>query len=215
MASKGGFKFASGFSLPVGLLLGVFFFLPWVSLRCEVPENLPMRDGQKRVNELMVASGWELTTGSVSPGADVDDPEEFREKVGQAQEDKSFPRARPWFAVGLAVPVLLVLAGLLGLGGAANSQTVGRFMVLLGIAGLVIGLLGLTVDYADEVFNLQQAESGDSGPAPPNEEKAKEALREALQTRGTVWLWLTIVLYAGVILVGGASAVLTPAVRRR
>lgn len=199
-------KLASWTSLSIGGLMIVLFFLPWVSVHC----------GMMRVAE---ASGWELTTGSISPSSQM---EQQAANAGESDE-KDDPSddidARPWFAMGLVVPALLVLAGAGILGGSRN----GGVILILGALGLVVMILATQVDYATDLTqNAQKDKQPEAGPSTQNEinfgpsdQQMQAMAQQMIQTKTTGVVILGIAAYVVAMICGVAKIVIPPPTRRR
>jgi len=202
-------RVGSGFSLPMALLLVIFFFLPWTELHC----------GTMQIGE---ASGWQLAKGdmtSIQPDMSSSMPGvKVTKKEGDDGKDPSESiDARPWFILGLIVPIALLGVGVLGLAGKMPS---GGALIVLGAIGMVVMLLAFNVDYADEVtadMEKQQKESagpsGGEGQTVPMAAGMEKAMQQQMQsqmagqikTEATGIVWASLVLYILVVVCGVAN----------
>jgi len=188
-------RIGSGLSLPMSLLLLIFFFLPWVEVQCQGVT-------------LGEASGWQLTQGEISQAERFQEPETSRKEDEQAES----PDARPWFILGLLAPIGLLLVGFVGLRGQWTPGNASAGLIVLGLLGVVVVILAVNVDYASEMTkDIEQSARAQkrSGPQDPGaelgEEMAKEMTKQMggyIKTKGTGILWASLTLY---ILVGGCG----------
>lgn len=117
----------SAVSLPLSLLLLIFFFLPWVDLT---------RGSEKQGS----ASGWQLTVGQMTMEIE--------------QEEK--PKARPWFIVCLILPVVLLVVGAMAVTGRLPSAGAGKVLLVLGVVGLIMMIVAANVNYSDAIKDYVQ-----------------------------------------------------------
>lgn len=190
-------KLGSLVSLPLSLLLLIFFFLPWLDITCAG-------------NKVGSASGWQLSIGDWSPKGPMAAQDE-------KDEDKKSPDARPWFILCLILPVALLLVGGMAAAGRMPSLGAGKVMIVLGIVGLLMMILAANVDYADEMKEQMQKDQA-AQPAPPpgdappgmegmGEQMAKQ-MTEVIETKPTGILWGSLVLYVLVAACGVAVLLL-------
>ena len=189
-------RIGSGLSLPMAILLLIFFFMPWTECRCST-----MQLGE--------ADGWQLTKGDMT----AVQPRMSSSAISESTD------ARPWFIFGLIVPITLLGVGALGVAGAIRATGAGKAMIILGAIGIAVMLLAANVDYSGEFSegveryqNQKTREAaprgvGDVGAAPPGLKEAMTdeiSLRtaESVQTEPTVIVWTSLVLY---ILVAGCG----------
>ena len=181
-------KIGSTVSLPLALLLLIFFFLPWLDLTCAG-------------NKVADASGWQLVTGNVTP----------EEMPGQ-EKDKDDPaesiKARPWFILCLIIPIAALLVGLQAVKGGVTAGGAGKALLVLGVIGLVMMIAAASVNYADDVEADMKAKQADQPKPPPSEappgmgaamedmgKQMSEQVGAAIKTEPTGVLWLSLVLY--------------------
>lgn len=192
-------RIGSGVSLPMALLLVIFFFLPWLELHC----------GAMKLGK---ASGWQLSVGKMT--AEQQDQAQAKEGDG--------PDARPWFFLGLLIPICVLAVGWRGLAGALQPGRVGMLLALLGVVGLVVMIVAANVDYADEIAEDMKKQSETRAPASEDERAAQglqkemaaqmsSQVAEQIRTEPTGILWVCLVLY---VLVGatGAAVLVAPKV---
>jgi len=210
-------------SLPMSIGLLVLFFMPWLTLSCDpgavtqAPEFRGAADLPKEFTEPTVlahASGWDLARGELTPG------ERFKREARGAQENEEGPPAKPWAYGGLVLPGLLVILALLCLFGRLTSPGTGKWMLLLGIAGVVLMLVAASVDYVDEAMDQAKEEMRAHGMRPGcrafelNMAEAVSKTKEVIQTKATAYLWGCLVLYGLIGLCGlaaiGASEYVRP-----
>jgi hypothetical protein len=117
-------------SLPVGLMLVIFFFLPWLDVKCQ---------GQKVAS----ASGFQLTIGKASI---------VNSDMGPSSEKDSSkePSARPWFILGLLIPASVIAIAGMSLVGRIAPKRLGKYLIYAGLAGLLIMILALNVEYSKD-----------------------------------------------------------------
>ena len=207
--------------MSIGLL--VLFFMPWLTLSCDpravtqAPEFRGAADLPKEFTEPTVlahASGWDLARGELTP------EERFRGEASAAQENQEGPPAKPWAYGGLVLPGLLVILALLCLFGRLTSPGAGKWMLLLGIAGVVLMLVAASMDYVDEAMDKAKAEMRARGVGPGcgsfevNMAEVASKTKEVIQTKTTPYLWACLVLYGLIGLCGlaaiGASECVRP-----
>jgi hypothetical protein len=170
-------------SLPLAALLLLFFFLPWLNVTCQG-------------NEVASASGLQLAMGDISPAGMMKEQEAPEKDPGEKVD------ARPWFWLGLLVPLGLLGVGLMGAKGSMQPTAAGRSLIVLGAVGLVIVILAAaTVDYAEMMESsdktpTQPAGRGPQGPMGTMMQQQMEAqMKEAVKTEGTGILWGSLALY--------------------
>ncbi|HAU37602.1 MAG TPA: hypothetical protein DCX07_07770 [Phycisphaerales bacterium] len=186
-------KVSSVVSLPLSLLLVIFFFLPWVDLKC---------GGQ----EVGHASGLQLSIGKMS----LSEQMEKMQKEQGAEETKKDegPDARPWFFLGLIVPIVGLLVGVMGLCGKFQTMPLGAALAGVGVLGILVVILAANVDYTDEMVRDQQKDSASAGAGNDEMSRQMEAnMRKVLTTEGTGVLWTSMVLYILLLLCGAANIV--------
>ena len=185
-------RIGSMVSLPLAGLLVLFFFLPWLEVTCQG-------------NALAEASGLQLALGDVSPTA----------PAGQGDSDKDPGEdvdARPWFWLGLLIPIGIAIMGLLGATGNMEAGAAGRALIVLGIIGVILMILAATtVDYADAATKDAKMDGGGQGPNnadnPFGQQMQKQMqaqMKDAIKTETTGILWGSLVLY---LLVAGCGVV--------
>ena len=213
-------RIGSGFSLPMAILLLIFFFMPWAELHC----------GTMQIGE---ANGWQLTKGdmtSIQPDMSSSMPgvKVTKDEGGDGKDASESINARPWFILGLIVPIALLAVGALGLAGKMPASGAGKALIVLGAIGMVVMLLAANVDYADEVaadMEKSQKESaepeGGEGETDPMAAGMEEAMQQQMesqmagqiQTEATGIVWASLVLY--ILVVGcGAANLAAPAMLR-
>lgn len=179
----------SAVSLPLSLLLLIFFFLPWVDLTC----------GGEKVGS---ASGWQLTVGQMT----------MEKEQEEKPDSEDGPKARPWFILCLILPVALLTVGAMAVTGRWPSAGAGKVLLVLGVVGLIMMILAANVDYSHEINEQMQKEQAAKPPPPSGVQPGMEAMGEqvagevamkGIETRTRGILWVSLVLY---ILVGACGA---------
>lgn len=167
---------------PIAIVLIILFFVPWVELNCG---GTP----------LGTASGFQLATGGITPRQELQEqnPDKVKEDDG--------PEARPWFLLGLFVPLgLLAVCGLVFLG-RLSPISGGTFLALLALVGVVVMILAANVDYREEMRRDSAERDKHAGIGSPD-----LSGMISTTTRGTVWACLTLYIVTG--LLGVACAAL-------
>lgn len=198
-------QFGTLVSLPTAGILLVLFFLPWLELRCDMKEaakmagNVPAEMKEMKLEgkgfTLAHASGWQLTTGDIIP---EQGPEEGKDQLSKVVG------ARPWFALGLAIPVILLIGSFGIVQGKLDFKPWGKGMVALGVVGLLICVLGINVDYADDLIAYNEQKQGNLS-CPPNAGGAygqfqmDDQIASFFRTCATPILFSSVILYVIVI----------------
>lgn len=194
-------RIAGGLCSPLGIVLVILFFLPWLDLRCQS-------------TRLASASGWQLTVGDVSLS------KQMEEQASAEPEEEQWegPDARPVFILGLILP-LAMLGVSLGMFTGRLGTTGGAVVAILAVAGIVVMVGATYVDYAEEMQPEpppEQAEDSDTISLFSEKDEAtmEQQMRTMLNTdpRGALWTSLVFYILAAVV---GAAAVALPAVMKR
>ena len=188
--------------MSIGLV--VLFFMPWLTLSCdgEAVANAPGVRSEvelpKEFTETTVlarSSGWDLARGELTPD------DRFKEMAGQAQQSQEGPPAKPWAYGGLVLPGIVAVLSLVCLAGKLTSSGTGKCLLLLGVAGVVLMLLAVSVDYVDMAMDSAKEKMADHG-VNMREPGLKEGMAEAaskakevIQTKTTPYLWACLGLY--------------------
>ena len=179
-------------SLPTAIMLGVLFFLPWLELRCDMKEAAKMSGNFPKEMELVGkgitlahASGWQLTFGEIIP---EQGPSDGKDELSKAIN------ARPWFILGLAVPVILLIGGVAVVRGGLVFSSWGKAMIVLGIVGVLLCVLGVNVDYADDLIEYNN-EKREKLTSPGNMGGAYEQIQDVDQIAQFLLTGATAVLY--------------------
>lgn len=208
----------SGLSVLLTVVLAVLFFVPWVKVKCSGPM------GKRTVAK---ATGWQLATGDVTRierapmglGGQTQPPTPSQDPAA------ADINARPWFYLGLLIPLAGAILSLLSVGGRLALASAGKALIVVGILGVVIAILAANVDYSDEIKMpppqaTPQARGGPPGQALGNamgEAMMQGLTRPAAQTlvtEPTGAVWWSLVLYAIVAACGVANLVLPSMLRR-
>ncbi|MFW6132315.1 MAG: hypothetical protein ACOC8F_00350 [Planctomycetota bacterium] len=214
-------RIGSFLSLPMGVLLLILFFFPWVEVSCGVMHAKAT---------VATANGWQLMLGEYSEveyelegGAKLAD--EMRVPAGASVD------SRPKFVLALLASLGIVAVAVFGLMGKLPAEGAGYLLGLLGIIGIVITVMATFVSFDQEINRALQspeyrARAGAPTTRPVSEddavrEKISNVLRAAeelahnkgvralVRTGTTHYLWLSLVLYmivagtgAGMVLLG-------------
>ncbi|MFP4053522.1 MAG: hypothetical protein ACLFV7_06635 [Phycisphaerae bacterium] len=194
-------KLGSIFSLPMAVLLVIFFFLPWVRFQCS---NM----------ELFTASGWQLTTGGVTPSKQLEQQKKAQQQADEEmEEEEEGPDARPWYILGLLTPVAILLAGVMGAMGKGEPGKIGAALLICAAVGVLLMIMAANMDYSDEMIEdqqekqKQQQEEGTPSFGPSGEQM-EEMMRAQMKTEATGMVWVSLVLYFLVAAAGAMNLVL-------
>lgn len=201
----------SGLSVLLTVVLAVLFFAPWVKVKC----NGPM--GKMTVAK---ATGWQLATGGLTK---VEQPQMNSGDQPQTPSQGPSPAnisARPWFYLGLLIPLAGAILSLLSVGGRLALASAGKALIVVGILGVAIAILAANVDYSDEIKMpapqpTPQA-SSDPGQALGNAmmQGFMKPATKMLVTEPTGAVWWSLVLYVIVAACGVVNLVLPSMLRR-
>jgi len=191
-------------TLPAAMGLVGLFFVPWLTLSCNPKAvTLPPEFGQvtgvpadpKDGVVLARASGWDLARGRLTPA------DRFKAQAELARQGNQHPPIKYWAYGGLVLPALLVGVALLCLSGNLTRSGAGKWMLLLGIGGVVLMCVAASMDYMEEAFDEatdQMAAQGAPMGCPAfqrNLDEATDKAKDVLQTRTTPYLWGCLGLY--------------------
>ncbi len=210
-------KIGSFISLPAALLLLIFFFLPWVNLTCSTP-----------MGEIIMgsSSGLQLTTGSMSPantpmpmkGMNEGQQQPSSEAKEKQQKDTNEAiSARPWFILGLLIPLALLAVGGSAARDRMEAQGASKALIVLGVIGVILMILAATVDFSGDIIEKQEKEQKaqiQNQPQNMNEAMSQmqaemeKKVKESIKTKATGILWFSLVLYVLVIGCGVLNLVL-------
>jgi len=207
----------SGISIPTAVIVLILFFVPWLKIRCSGPFG---------PTTIATSTGLQLAQGEVT----LD--EDFRQEQEQSDREPKQPDARPWFFLGLVLPVAIAAVGALGLSGKLPACSAGVALVLGGVAGLVVMVLAANVAY-DELQGAAGPPRATVRPTPATAaSQPGDALGQAmgdalgramsegversvkLTTTATAAVWWSLALYVLVAICGAANLALprlTPA----
>ncbi len=205
-------------SAVVGVLLVGFFFLPWVSFKCDadavakfaeeklgqqIPESeMPDKDDL----EFFSASGWQLAMGQASINTESSklrearqaggiSQDQFDQQIGEANGKLSESiSARPWFFASLAAGGAILLVGAACLSGGVQPEAGGKLVLLCGLVGLVLGFVAMGTDYYAEI------EGQATFDAAPGMQPS-----DFLVTGSKYGLWVTLLLNLGAMGLGATA----------
>jgi len=167
---------------PMAIVLLILFFVPWVDLNCS---GRPVGS----------ASGFQLATGGMTLRQELQE-----QNQDEAKKDEG-PEARPWFLLGLFVPLALLAVCCLIFLGMLPSISGGTLLALLALVGVIVMILAANVDYREEMRRGSAERDKPSGIDPPD-----LSGMISTTTRGAVWGCLTLYVVTG--LLGVACAAL-------
>ncbi len=156
-----------------------------------------------------------LQPGNLTPDEDLPgDP-----KAPQPAGHNKMPKSRWWVYMGLALPGLLVLICGFAAVGSLPARS-GKWMLLLGLTGLIFMIVASRVDYIDDAIDQAYSDM----PRPTNmcnraanrlhadakaqAERTGAQMKKIIKTEPTVYLWVSLGLY-GVIAACGFVAVMS------
>jgi hypothetical protein len=197
-------------------LLVVFFFLPWIKIQVSGPAGFSGETSGVLTATVGYASGWQLGVGELE--LDLEIPfgaEPDKEGLEQFQEEmNAMARARPWFVVGLIVPVFMVILALAVPVGGHRPSSMSKLTIFFAVIGIIILILAATtVDYNEDQIAHRRAERGKvlkqmGTPAAEIEEsldkleeKQRKLMKQAkergygFKTAGRALLWVSLGLY--------------------
>ena len=210
-------------SVPMSLLAGVLFFMPWLSVSCDakglaemaesgavdqLPTLPPQMTGE---TEIAQASGLELACGEATPVG------MFKGAASARSGEQGLP-SRWWLYGGVVLPLgLLVVCGLC-LAGTMQAATGGKVMFFLAFAGVGMMYTASRISYADDA--VAKARSEFVAHAPPGAvanmgavdeqlDQVAEKLADVVITSPTGMLWLTMGAY-GVVCICAACTIGSP-----
>jgi hypothetical protein len=154
-------------SLPICLLLVIFFFLPWLNITCAG-------------NKVASSSGLQISTGKISmapmfagspaaPGSPSAGP--------GAQKD---PQARPWFFLALAIPLAVLVLGALCVVGRVAPRKANHATWVLGLVGFFVLAMALDVDYGSEMTSTGMNPPPANSSAGSESDQAAEAMAKSM-----------------------------------
>ncbi len=192
-------RLGSMVSLPVALLLVIFFFLPWLEINCA------------GMGKIGTSSGLQITTGNMTSNL----PENMGQQGKGVNVEKKDPgediNARPWAILGLIVPIgILAVAGA-SLAGKLTAANSGGIIAVMALVGLLVMILAANINYVDDMIEAQkdkqeQQSAGANSAMQANMQKQMEdQMKQAMKTEGTGILWTSIVFYALLFLAGLAN----------
>jgi hypothetical protein len=184
-------RIVAGVTSPLALVLLILFFVPWVNLTC---------NGM----ELASASGLQLTVGSISPSPMLE------KQMDKEPSDGEGPDARPWFIMGLLVPLGLLATCALMLTGRFGLAGGGKILIVLGVVGLLVMILAANVEYRDEMME-DQASSDSQGPS--DFPISQNDVAKMINTEAGGAVWTSLVLYVLIALMGAVETFFGPMLR--
>lgn len=174
----------SGLAGPLGIVLAILFFMPWIEISCQN-------------SRVATQSGWQLTTGHATLSAAVEKDE--------TESDDGNSDAKYGYVAGLLVPLAVMLVSLLSLRRIVGRRAAGALLVAFGAAGLLVVVLAANVDYTDDILADARQET-DSSQANSLLPKVVAGL---ITTEPLAALWVSLVLYV-LTLLCGAGVLATP-----
>ena len=141
-------KIVVGICLVLGLALIVMFFMPWTKLSLLSSAS---RESSASANVIGTANGWQLAMGDMTSG-------DMTKAEGQ-DADSFAIRARPWFILGIVLPVTMLAVGVLSLLKKLRARPAGLTIAICGGLGVLLALSVLTVDYNADFNHASTANS--------------------------------------------------------
>ncbi len=200
-------------ALPTAIVAGFLFFMPWIEVSCDpsaasADQPLAMQDvpismeGPTVVGQI---SGWQLARGEMTCVS-----EEETLSPDNQEMPPGLPKARFWMYGGIALPVVGALLAAAGLMGMHPLPSVGKILLVVGLAGGAMVLLASRTSVAGDL--LSEAKGDMPGGSYQARRMMKQAMSDAqsqfdqvLPTRCTAYLWGSLGLYG---LLAGCGAVL-------
>lgn len=213
-------------SLPLGVVLLVLFFLPWLNLTCVGPKGFGPGAQGTIEKKLGHASGWQLAVGTMTAFDEDEEgnPKEMTDPNKLEKMDKTIA-ARPLFYLGLIAPIALLALGVLAMIGSVSGTLASRGMIVVGIVGVLVFILAMMVDYTDDFIESARTETREKmTEAGASEAEIEEAVAkkdaetkkqmdaakendQGFQTGSKLALWVTFVLYLATLGLGVAISV--------
>ena len=201
-------------SVPIAIVLGLLFFMPWLSISFEpkglvemgtIPEGVTLPPELKDTMEVARVSGKELTEGAVTVS-------EKAKEVGTTLSSETHMPSRTWVYAGLALPGLILLVCALALGDKISLVGAGKMMLLLAFAGVIVMYSISRINYVDDMVDkvLEMYDENASAGMPAglraemerNMAQRTESLKKVYLTAPTGMLWLTMGAYAAACVCG-------------
>ena len=163
------------------------------------------REELDRNSKLVQASGWQLARGEVTETSEA----AIQQNGFKKQEE--LPSSRVWVYTGLGLPVLLLLISAMRLSGGMHPGKAGGWMIVVGLAGIVLTLVVFSVNYVDDVTSkFENAETANLGHMTMRSRnqlqlasrQVESQLNDILKTNTTPFLWISLGLY---VLVAGCG----------
>lgn len=141
-------QLAAGICMALALALIVMYFMPWTKLSLLSSASQESSDS---ANVIGTANGWQLTTGDMTSGV-------LAKAEGQDTSDFAI-RGRPWFILGIVLPVTMLAAGVLSIMKKFRARPAGLTIAICGGLGVLLALSVLTVDYNADFHRASTAKS--------------------------------------------------------
>jgi hypothetical protein len=179
-------KIAISLCIVLSIALGVLYFTPWTGITFTCSDSPLSSDWLT----LGTASGWELAKGDMS-ASDLVEP---LGEEDHAQDDSDLV-ARRRFLLGLVLPIVTLVVGVLSLTKRLHVQRAGLLISISSAIGALVILSALKVDYV-----LGYARSGDWGTT--DVEVVRELMSDTFATIVYPGVWISLVLYVMNVLIG-------------
>jgi len=197
---------------PISVLLGVLFFMPWLTVSCDGQAALELNEDINSPQvaaivgtldasgEVARASGIELARGEITPCGPLKG-QDASAATGQSLTPRS------WVYAALVLPGAMLLLCLLCLTGAIEASTAGKGIFLMAFVGAVMMFAVSRINYADDMIDrvedmIATARPSYAVPASPQIGELSEQLNAVILTTPTLVLWVTMGLYAAACVCG-------------
>jgi hypothetical protein len=218
-------------SLVTAAALLWLFFMPWLTVSCDgqaLMASAPPEIRYKAIalaqqmgiqvdrlidkRDLASANGWELAAGELAPAEDLVNKADAK----PPQIGDGVPKSRWWVYMGLGLPGLLVLICGFAAVGPLPSRA-GKWMLLFGLAGVIVMILASRVDYIDDAIeraakDIPRAANMCVRDANRLRDQAKaqleqtgDKMKKIIKTEATVYLWVSLGLYGAIAACGLVS----------
>jgi len=201
---------------PISVLLGVLFFMPWLTVSCDgqaalelngavdSPQAAAMAAAVDPSAAVAEASGMELAQGEITP-CGAYEGQNVSSSTGHS------PSSRSWVYAGLALPAAMLVACLLCLTGNIQASAAGKAIFLIAFvgAGMMYGVS--QISYADDMIDKVSELSETAGARAPAAMRAQasaeidrlsENVNAVVLTTPTAMLWVTMGLYGAACVCG-------------
>ena len=198
--------------MPVSLVLGILFFMPWLNISCDTEHIMKEVQSQEGFGaappipfgsqEIAHASGWDLAGGQIS----VENPSMSGNQ--SFNDENRMLKQRPWLYICLAGPIAIALLCAAAVSGTISTRAAGKGMMVLGVIGVALMIAASTIDYVDDAMDKAKQEAAKSGATlscPALDQsmgEAKDGMKEFIKTETTGHLWISVGLHSLIVICG-------------